>query len=360
MASIQKDWCLQQRQPGLCLTERTARSKLSPSRMDFVIVPIYSLGRPWDDKEQRFDLSRLPFEVAPGLTIEDVRPLIDDEASDRWRGMLGELLFERAGRIKHALVHRYEPGSTPLTGTRDLAELAAACLSLIRPMRKEALRRVRGEIRADGTLLIKGFSVMDSPKEVGFIEAHSSLTLRTQDAEELRTLLPRYLKGLLEPCWKFRMAAQLHEIGYFQQAVSDIKLVTWVSAIEALFTCEERQPQGAQVAVDRIKWFLGENTPLYTEQDSPFPPRSQLRVGDILWDLCEIVNCAAHGEQIPSFFNVPTCRRILTGRIDKGEVLCEGASFIVRESLTKILRQNLLEQFRNTDQAKQFFAAHGL
>jgi hypothetical protein len=68
----------------------------------------------------------------------------------------------------------------------------------------------------------------------------------------------------------------------------------------------------------------------------------------------------AHGDKIPDPFFTVIMRRGINDQIPKREVLLEAASFIIRSSVLKILRNGLLEHFAGAGPAEAYFSAAGL
>jgi hypothetical protein len=103
-------------------------------------------------------------------------------------------------------------------------------------MRQRSLVSVRGKVHADNrTLYITGFDLADRQSEVEVVKAHKLSTLRAQDAETLRLLAPEFIRAIQGEFWKFRMAAQFHDLVYFQSYNWKPKFLLWCSALEALF-----------------------------------------------------------------------------------------------------------------------------
>jgi hypothetical protein len=326
--------------------------------MEFTFAPIYSLGR--NGSADKFDLRELPFAVQRGLTIENVEHLLPQDAFDLWKAMLGESLSEKVGKVKHALVHRYEMGDDRSDFEESSTVFATSCLRLIRPMRQGVLAFARGQIREDGGFDVTGFDLSERPNGVEVVEAHKLSTLRYEDALSLRLLIPEFIRAMKGEFWKFRMAVQFHDLGYFQLHWKP-KFLLWTSALESIFTSHSREHQGSRVAVARINWFLGEKTRIYPPRDWPSAvPDCTLTLGDVLNDLYELRNYVAHGDKVPdSFFNTFP-RTGINGGISKVEVLCETASLVIRASLIKILRERLLDQFADAKPAEGYFGAQGL
>lgn len=327
--------------------------------MKFAFFPIYSLGFRWS--ESQFDLTKLPYEIAPNLAIENVSPLLPDNAFELWKPMLGENVFKRLERLEYALIHRFDDDSEANPANHSLLNFAVSCLRIIRPMRQGVLTNVHGRVADDGKLDVQGFGLAERQSGVEVVEAHKLATLRTEDAETLRTLLPNFARAMSGDFWKFRMAVQFHDLGYFQSYNWMPRFLLWASALESIYTSHNREHQGSRVAIARIKWFLGENTQVYYDA-TPLRtiPECTLTLNDVLDDLYEFRNFVAHGDRIPDKFFNSFPRQGVNGGVCKLEVLSEAASFVIRHSLIRILQEGLLDQFADAGPAEAFFGAHNL
>lgn len=328
--------------------------------MRFRLAPIYSVGL--RGSEDRFNTALLPFEISDGLTIEDVEPKLGVDAFELWKRMLGESTYERVGRIKYAIVQRYD-SAHPISSSADSTlDFATSCLRLVRPMRENVLTSAEGDLRADGTFDVRSFQLSGQHAGTEVVEAHKLCGLRTRDAEELRELLPEFVAAMTGEFWKFRMAVQFHNLGYFQSLHWKPRFILWTSAIESIFTSHNPDHQGKLVATSRIKWFLGEHTRIYPDSEwgSCVLPSCDLTINDVLDDLYDLRNFVAHGDKVPDQFFTDNPRSGINGGVSRVEVLSESASFIIRTALLKILRGGLLEHFRDARPAERYFGAEGL
>jgi hypothetical protein len=89
-------------------------------------------------------------------------------------------------------------------------------------------------------------------------------------------------------------------------------------------------------------------------------PECALTLADVLDDLYELRNFVAHGDRVPDNFFQTHPRVGINGGVCKVEVLSEAASFIIRRSLLKILREGLLDNFADAGPSEAFFGAPGL
>jgi hypothetical protein len=220
---------------------------------------------------------------------------------------------------------------------------------------------MRGNVRDDdGTFDITGYDVpplhmLEVP------EVQKLFKLRNQDCHDLRRYAPEFLRAMRGGVWKFKMAVQFLDLGHFQCLDWKARCLLWASAIESIFTTNSRNHQGTAVAAERIKWFLGENTSIYPPGDlTEFEADPHIALGDIVNALYNVRNHLAHGDKIPDLYFLQSARDGLNGGVVAMEVLVEAASFIIRNSLLKILRDGLTNHFMGASAAEAYFDANGL
>jgi hypothetical protein len=314
--------------------------------------------------DEPFDLSQLPIEILPGVTIEDTEPLFKPDSFDTWRGFLAQREFEALQRVRFGIVNRYEPfdpviGSS--SGTEKNAEAIvrylAACLRLIRPMRQEA-SYIRARLLPDSTVRIQGF---ENPEDMQVLAVQKLFRLRNRDADRLKRVGPLFVDIMkAKKCWKFIVATELHESSQFVWRNWKARFSLLCSAIEAIFTSQSRDHQGSLVAMERIKWFLGATALIYEPGDmQSTEEQMDTTVEDVLSDLYELRNCVTHGDKVPARFFQPA-RSEYDQSIVLAEMLSEAASRIVRGSLMKILDEGLIDHFLDSPTSEAFFGAQGL
>jgi hypothetical protein len=311
---------------------------------------------------------RLPVDIAEGVTLEDVYPLLTPDHFDRYRCEIGTSVAKRLQGIRHALIHRFDTDpevdaekehilteSMKDADSKQRVTGIRALLRLIRPTREEA-QSVHGYVLADKSFDVMGFQHPVLISEVP--ENQKLFSIRNKDVEELRILAPAFLRAMSGEYWEFRMAAQFHDLGHYQNYDHKARYLLWMSAIEGLFTSVDEQ--GSNVAKARIKWFLGEHTQIYPKGEIyGVNPAPEITILDVMDDLYLMRNCISHGDRLnDKYFAIR--RQDLFGGLPLFGVLTEAASFIIRYSLLKILRENLLEHFRNSDTSSAYFAANGL
>lgn len=323
---------------------------------ELIIHPIYALTSLCD--ENPFDLTLLPFEICEGVYVEDLSSLITERTFSWVRNEMGRRELEQLSNIKFALVRRQESSSSYII-VRDggdlliePVEVVMACLRLIRPMR-ENLGLMRGELLSDGTLNVKQFKhpyhIMNVP------EVEKLFSFRTEDALRLRALSPVMLEAMRGDFWKFRMAAQFYQAGYFQDSFWKTRFFLRCSAIEALYNSEIYRRSA--VSKQRIAEFLGKDTCIYEDGDIPsyLQQAKDITIGKVLEPLYEIRHAIAHGNKIPEAMFRTTWRAGVNGRVNVVSVLDEAAGFIVRKSLCKVMADGLVEHFIDSATVDNFF-----
>jgi hypothetical protein len=316
----------------------------------------------WDDEP--FDPSKLPALVVPTIAIENVESMFSDTAFELFESGRSKQEMGALRNVKYALVHRFQVGPYHDEATQKLESGAtirslAACLRLIRPMRQFATM-IHGTLTSDGTLRVNGF---DHPSHLMNIPlVQQGFSLRNRDVVELQSVASKFLAAMAGEYWKFRIPLSLHDAAHFMDEFWKARMSILCSGIEAIYTSQtpDREHAGGKVAKARIKWFLGEQTCIYASGDIPSfsLDRPAPTIGDVLDGLYEVRNCLAHGDKIPDKYFVNSNSSHLT--TNTLPVLEEAASFIVRRSLTKMLKNDLLEHFKGGPESRAYFASHRL
>jgi hypothetical protein len=340
--------------------------------MRFELYPIHWVADPHLDPEP-FDHGLLPFDVAEGVRIEAVAGRFNEGVFDLHRNNLGNKVIEVLESVRYGIVHRYDPEPIVIDGevaaevqhsqsSERLVREVVACLRLIRPMRQHALM-MRGTVREeDGSFEVTGFDVPNLYlHEVP--EVQKLWHLRNRDCHDLRRYAPAFLRAMRGEFWKFRMAVQFHDLGYYESLPDQWKarLLLWASAIESIYTTSSREHQGTAVATERIKWMLGRDTSVYAPGDlSEFEEDPHLTVAQIVDALYNVRNFVAHGDRIPDTYFSNRVRNGMNGSGMFMDVLFEAQSFIIRTTLLKILRDGLLDHFATAAASEAYFDANGL
>jgi hypothetical protein len=320
------------------------------------LYPFAGVTATWDDDP--FDTSVLPATLVPGVTIEDVTPLFTEDTFGWMASELGRRDTKALQDIRCAIVHRYEPD---IYGESDpkaekLVRTLSACLRLVRPMRQDA-SFTRGTIRDNKFQ----FEHLEHPNNLTEVPTVQKLFLpRNRDLIRLQNVAAKFLNAMEGEFWKFRMAVSLHEQGHFAGLHWKGRMSLWCSALESIFTSNSREHKGSLVAKERIKWFLGAATCIYAPGDIPsFEPQTKITIEDVIDDLYELRNCLAHGDKTPDRFFVNK-RTSFDESLNVLGVLHEAISFIIRESLLRILEADLLSQFADGPASEAYFGAAGL
>jgi hypothetical protein len=338
--------------------------------MRFTLYPISWVADPHLDPEP-FDHNLLPFDVTENVRIESLEGRFRPDAFALGADRHGAEIRENLEEVRYALVHRYDPRPVFQNGeyvgdlqfdqhSEILVREVMACLRLVRPMRARALVIKGGVREADESFDVTGYDIpplhlLEVP------EVQKLFKLRNQDCLELRRYAPLFRQAMAKGVWKFKMAVQFHELGHFQCLDWKARCLLWGSAIESIFTTNSRNHQGTTVATERIKWFLGENTSIYAPGDlTEFDDDPHITVGDMVKAWYNVRNHLAHGDRIPDIYFMQEARHAIGGAVNAMEFLIEGASFLIRSSLLKILRDGLLHHFVDAAAAESYFDANNL
>src|SRR5208282_737306 len=107
------------------------------------------------------------------------------------------------------------------------------CLRLIRPTTQHA-QFMGGRIERGGKLRHFHF---DNPfTYVNSIPNQKLFAVRTSDIDDLRFYSPLFIKVIEDQHWKFIMAVDMFQSGFFQHSYWKLRFFMWTAALEALFT----------------------------------------------------------------------------------------------------------------------------
>jgi hypothetical protein len=190
-------------------------------------------------------------------------------------------------------------------------------------------------------------------------------SIRWIDLQELVTVAPSLLSIVNAGTMPISQAINNFEIGYRADFLN-VRHLLWVVGLDALFTSREWKNRGADLSAKRIADFLGPDFQIYSDGfasrfDSPIPSSPPL--GEVLSDIYKLRNDFAHGTWPDKQWAGQIHRRSAdsTRDIFHAEMLCEGASSVLRGCLRKILTDvQLVAMFNEKATMNAHFAARGL
>jgi hypothetical protein len=340
----------------------------------FALYPIgrVALGQQrggWEDWD--FDPALLPFEIMDQVQIEDVSTRFLDDEFDTYENSLGSYAVKELKRLKYAIVYRFPQYElNPVTNelildaeqmkrAQRLVREIAVCLRIIRPILQRA-QYCEGQIRNDGAFVHSSFDVPNPYADVPHNQRLFSV--RTEDVQCLKFYAPLFIYAMDQPFWKFRMAAQLYEAGHWQCTDKKIQFFLWVSALEALFTTQNRNGQhgGKLVAGERIKALIGANTPIYSAGELASSQQNPgITDSDVIGEVYCLRNHIAHGDKLPDHYWARTGRPFDNERLTRFDELIEAVSFILRRCLLAILKDGLLSHFADKGSSEAYFTGLG-
>jgi hypothetical protein len=302
------------------------------------------------------------------LTVENVSHMITTDTFLLWQQncTLARDTIDDLRGVTYAIVHRYSAiAERDFQGEKysgELLDSAVVCLALVRPTRRSRAGRIIGSVNAAGMLDPQSFAAPE-PAEVP--EVQKLFAVRNRDVLTLRAILPEFLQlylkradGTLKDDYEpLRMAIQLYEQAY---AIHYWKArhILWWAAIESLYG------NAQDAAMARIFAFFGNKSlvsgyrcSIYEPGDIPrcYPQSSRTdhTLGEMVPLIYEVRNTSAHGQKVPdSHFSSVTHP---FGTVNGIEVLAEAATFVIRKTLTEILRLGFRERFKNRDSSENFW-----
>jgi len=276
------------------------------------------------------------------------------------RDFLGKEDVKELQSWHYALVHYFDAEehftSDPEEGSRALVQQVFWGLRIVRPSAMP-YQYIRAAVREDGSFDPGGFSKAEGRLTVSSCDAANSI--RKKDAELLRAIVPALLSAYEAEDLPLRRAIRILELGYISEFL-DVKQLMWVTALDALFTSAEHW--GSDLAARRIRHFVGSDTRIYEPADFlPYVTVPSLTVGDVIPDIYRLRNKFAHGEWVPKeFLDRPSYTGKAGEDLNYADVLLEATGIILRMSLIRILRNNLLVVFRTKDALDWYFSRAGL
>jgi hypothetical protein len=323
----------------------------------------------WEDWD--FDPALVPFKILDRVNIEDVSTRFLDDEFDIHENGLGSYAVKELRRLKYAIVYRFpqyesDPETHEIVLDAEQMERAqhlvreiAVCLRIIRPTLQRA-QYCEGQIREDGTFIHGSFDVPNPYADVPHNQRLFSV--RTEDVQSLKFYAPPFIYAMHQPFWKFRMAVQLYEAGHWQGTDKKIQFFLWVSALEALFTTQNRNGQhgGKLVAGGRIKALIGANTLIYSAGELASSQQSPgTTVSDVIGEIYCLRNHIAHGDKLPDHYWARTGRLFDNEHLTRFDELIEAVSFILRRCLLTILKDGFLPHFADKGSSETYFTGLG-
>jgi hypothetical protein len=335
------------------------------------IFPIERVAHNWAGFSGDFDVSLLPLKIIDDVHVEDVSGLIQKDEFRYCREMLGTEMVKHLENFKYAIVHRFtSPIQDPKTGrllldtelqdrSRFLVQAVVACLRVIRPTVQHA-QFMGGDVEADGTF--RHFHFDHPVQYLSPLPIQTLMRVGTQDLLSLVKYAARFIAAMEGDFWKYRMAVDMFQSGFFQETHWKLRYFMWTAALEALFTSHANpEHRGSLVAKERVKKLLKSSCLVYPSHElSEYDVDPKLTVGKVLDQIYCLRNHIAHGDRVPDYYFETPARQAINGPVMKKEVLTEAISSIVRQCILAILDKNLLSHFASDATAEVHFSKLGL
>jgi hypothetical protein len=317
------------------------------------ITPVQYLPRPFSGQDD-FGSKDLPFEICPNVFLADIRNQMKDLDLTLWgREYLSKHDIEKIQGWECALVHHYDEEEYFHTEaeqrSRELLSKVFIGLRIVRPSRIP-YQYLHARVQSNGALDPSAFSRAEVPLTV--LPCDTWTPIRRKDADLLKAIAPTLLKAYAINCQPVKRAMRILETGYVSPFV-DVKQLMWVTGLESLFTSTTYN--GASVAMNRIRRFLGSKTQIYEQTDFPVTMSlPSLTLKNVLGDIYRVRNRLAHGEWVPEeFLKRPG---YAGGPKSYADVLVEATGVVLRLALIKILNESLLETFGDKDKLDRYFS----
>lgn len=329
--------------------------------MKVTIVPVGSVVCEWD--ENPLPAGTCPYDVGGGVYFTEISSLVKTADFTAWmkNGMMAKREADEILGWKYALVHNFESESTLQAEiektSADLVQKVASALRIICPFRTPSAV-LQAEMTND---TIDPFNFLrSSMPTLSAPEGDRHRLIHQCDLAELRVIAPHLLRAYQSGYTPIVSAVHLMEAGYHTFWPS-IQQLVWVTGLDALFTSPDPPNRGTDVAVSRISDFLGLSYPIYRTEDFPSympPPACELR--QVIADVYRFRHCHAHGSQPPKKWTNVKDRQGISGTISYADLLWQCSSTLLRASLAKIFRDDLLHVFGTKLAMNGYFTSRGV
>lgn len=340
---------------------QSARFSVVAPVKKITITPVYGLANKWH--EEPFDSRLLPYHIANGVYLEDIREKMQTADFELWRKeFLSKKDVEELKSWSCALVHVYEAEehlqSHPEKESKELVHKIFLGLRIVRPSRQPYSSLQAKLVSNNG---IEPFTFSHPEPLLLVPESESLNALRNRDASELRAIVPTLLRAYEQSCVPILRAIRNLEVGYVSQ-FPDVQHLLWVTGLDSLCTSREWKHRGSWVATERIKAFLGAEYRIYKDGDLPsYLATPTATVTDMVMDVYKIRNFFAHGEWPgPEWIEKPFRDSFGDKTVSYTDALREAASVLLRSTLHKILREDLLDTFGDKNKMNNYFERLGL
>ena len=324
------------------------------------VTPVFGVADEYIDGGD-FQSTDLPFDLGNGVLLDDIHERMRSADFSLWaREHLSQAEVKELKQWHYALVHYFDSEeyltSHPEENSRELVQKVFLGLRIVRPS-WTPYQYLRAVVREDEGFVPAGFSKAEGRLTVSSCDAANYI--RKKDAGLLREIVPSLLNAYNVDSLTVRRAIRILELGYVSEFI-DVKQLIWVTALDALFTSAAHW--GSDIASRRIEHFIGADTRVYELAEFPdYISVPSLTVRNAIRDIYKLRNKFAHGEWVPKeFLNKPGYFGKAGEQLNYADVLLEATGIILRMSLTRILKENLLEVFRDKDSLDWYFSRVGL
>lgn len=205
----------------------------------------------------------------------------------------------------------------------------------------------------------------DVPEPAKVPEVQKLFAIRKRDIDPLRIILPEFLQvyrknaegKLADEYEPLRMAVQLYGEAYALRYWK-ARHILWWAAIESLYGNAETAAKARMFAFFGNKSLIdGYNCSIYEGGDIPscyfYSSNTDHTLGEMVPLMYEVRNASAHGQKVPDSHFTRVAHPF--GAVIAIDALAEAATFVVRKTLTEILRRSLRERFRDRDARDDFW-----
>jgi hypothetical protein len=265
------------------------------------------------------------FSILDSITVEKIDGLLNPAHFKLWDQQVSPRSVKSITSARFGLVHRFRSshsiGRTE-NDSKDLLFKIFTCLRLLKPTRSE-FAAVQVNLIENGAADVFSFT---EPGQIPLSIPTSELLnhIDLNDLKRLASLIERFLLLLRTGPDPLLRAIRYFNVGYQGMHDSVIQLVTWVMAIESVFSTSDRVLPREELFNRAMRQYFGSYV---------------ARVGDLLPDVFELRDRFVHGLWIPEKFNAKLGHEMPgMNREPYADTLREAANYILRKSLLKAIQ----------------------
>lgn len=299
------------------------------------LVPVYRTA---------WDLPQESVELGNGIFFEHVKHVLKPENFELWREYVSEDSRKKLAHVNFGLVHRFiSPDHVGMIEQNSIALMYRAfmCVRLIKPTMSN-WSNIQFKETSSGVDVFSFSQPAVRRPTMPVAEAYNEVNL--SDIRQLSRLLDAFLHVVNKGPVNIRRAINQYELAYSQVTDPSIQFVTWMMALEAFYSQEDK-PEPRSVLLRRISDHVSLDDDIYadTQFRSLYPNSPRITARETLRDLFVLRSRFVHGSWAREEWIKPKLTDVDAPASSYVDVLREVASWLVRKSIIGYLEAHRAE-----------------